>query len=82
MGVSAPVATIRHGRLDYRYRSGDLGEQGAGVADVARGLAAFNRGEDRLQERAGIVVGADGRLVPGPLHPSSVRCDRAPDIVA
>ena len=33
-----------------------LGQQGASIANVVRGLAALDRGQDRLQQRAGIIV--------------------------
>ena len=33
-----------------------FGQQGASIANVVRRLAALDRGQDRLQQRAGIIV--------------------------
>ncbi|HMI13544.1 MAG TPA: hypothetical protein VK567_18525, partial [Bradyrhizobium sp.] len=33
-----------------------LGQQGASIANVMRRLASLDRGQDRLQQRAGIIV--------------------------
>src|SRR3979490_1661149 len=42
-----------------------LGQQGASIANVVRGLAALDRGQDRLQQRAGIVVRSGVTPQPG-----------------
>jgi hypothetical protein len=52
------------GDLDCSYESNDFGEQRARVADIARRLAALDRGEDRPQPRAGIA--ARTRVAPQP----------------
>jgi hypothetical protein len=40
---------IGTGRVGYWLRSDEFGKQRAGVPDIARGLAALDRGQDRLQ---------------------------------
>jgi hypothetical protein len=47
---------------NHEIRLAQLGEQGAGVSDIARGLATLDRGEDRLQKRTGIMF--RGRVAP------------------
>ena len=42
-----------------------LGQQGASIANVVRGLAALDRGQDRLQQRAGIIVRSGVTPQPG-----------------
>src|SRR5271166_736600 len=57
-------AEIQFGDFGCGYRSNDFGEQRARVADIARRLAALDRGEDGLQQRAGIA--ARTRVAPQP----------------
>ena len=44
--------------MEHQLPSPDLGQQRAGVPDISRGLAALDLGEDRLEQRAGIALGA------------------------
>jgi hypothetical protein len=48
-GAVAPATAKRRGALDNRCRSDEFGKERAGVTDIARGLAALDRSEDRLQ---------------------------------
>src|ERR1700728_40487 len=41
--------------LGHGYRRASLDEQRAGVADIARGFSALYRGQNRLQQRAGVI---------------------------
>ena len=42
-----------------------LGQQGASIANVVRRLAALDRGQDRLEQRAGIVHERDEEVPMG-----------------
>src|SRR5260370_36261770 len=48
-----------------KIRSDSLRKHGAGVADVASGLAALDLGEDRLQQNTGTAVRPDVAPEPG-----------------